>query len=125
LHKSTLELLPNAEFHFLSDLYGYDVAEQDVAVHKLMREVGPRFLAAHGFAVGFWQLYGAAPPAASRTGTCTRVAHVHRDCTKIARFNELLASPVERYFCDPGAAQAWLGRPIDSFGWVVPPGTTR
>lgn len=108
LLESTIGLPGAAEFRFLSDFYDYQVDAQDLAVHKRMREIGPRFLAAHGFVTGFWRLYAATPPPRSRTGTCVRVAHVHRDCYKMERYNELLASAVERFFCDRDAARAWL-----------------
>jgi len=108
LHDSTAALPASAEFLFLSDLQGYEVADQDLAVHKRMREVHPLFLAAHGFALGFWRLYGQTPPAPSRSGACVRVAHLHHDLHKMERYEELLASPVERFFRDRKAALEWL-----------------
>jgi hypothetical protein len=111
LHAGTAELSPETEFRFFSDLYEYEVAEQDLAVHKRMREVVPVFLAEHGFALGFWRLYEATPPLPSRMGRCTRVAHAHRDAHKMDRYNELLASPMERFFSDPVEAHAWLTAP--------------
>lgn len=110
LDRSVTGLPTAAEFRFLSDLHGYEVADQALAVHKRMREIGPRFLAAHGFAVGFWRLYEETPPEPSRSGICTRVAHVHHDCDKMERYNELLASATERFFCDQDAARTWLRR---------------
>ncbi len=109
LVRATAELAPTAEFRVLDDWVDYEVADQDLRVHKLMREVTPRFLASHGFAVGFWRLYDATPPAPSRVGRCTHVAHVHHDADKMSRYNELLASPHERFFTDREAARRWLG----------------
>ena len=57
LFAATQNLAPLTRFQVIDDLQGYEVADQNPAVHQLMRVVGPKFLAAHGFAVGFWRLY--------------------------------------------------------------------
>lgn len=120
LYCSTADMPPAVTFQFVNDLYNYDVADQSLAVHKQMREVVPRFLAAHGFVVGFWRLYEAHPPAPSRSATCTRVAHVHRDCRKMVHFNELLGSSVEQFFCEPDGAEAWLAAAVMKVSAVGP-----
>jgi hypothetical protein len=37
------------------------------------------------------------------------VAHLHHDCDKMDRYNELLATEAERFFCATDQALAWLG----------------
>ena len=53
LYETTRSFGSGSRFQFVDDLLGYEVAYQDLAVHNRMREVTPRFLADHGFAVGF------------------------------------------------------------------------
>lgn len=95
-------------FRALTDIRGYEVADQDRSVHAEMRQVIPVFLAEHGFAVGFWRLYEADPPAPASSIRCRAVAHVHHDQEKADRYNELLATATERFFTDRAAAQEWL-----------------
>ncbi len=108
LYGAAAAVPPGVTFRTLADIRGYEVAEQERAVHAAMREVLPAFLAAHGFAVGFWGLYGATPPPAGPGARCRAVAHVHHDRDKMDRYNELLATDVERFFDDRAAAAAWL-----------------
>jgi hypothetical protein len=108
LRRAADEVPEGAEFRALIDIRGYEVADQDRAVHQAMRQVMPTFLARHGFAVGFWGLYGVAPPEPSRPARCRAVAHVHHDGDKMDRYNELLATATERFFVDRDAASAWL-----------------
>lgn len=108
LYQLARDLPPSAEFRTLIDLFGYDVAEQDREAHTALRETTPIFLAVHGFAVGFWRLYELDAPVAEASARCRAVAHVHHECDKMDRYNELLATPVERFFCDREAATVWL-----------------
>ena len=101
-------LPPGDEFRALIDIRGYEVADQDRAVHQVMREVVPTFLARHGFAVGFWRLYDATPPEPTGAARCRAVAHVHHDGDKMDRYDELLGTVTERFFRDRDAAEAWL-----------------
>ena len=109
LYTVSADLAPDGRFQFVDDLRGYEVADQDGAVHQLMRSVTPRFLAAHGFAVGFWRLYEQAPPPPTRQPRCWRVAHIHHDCAKMERYTELLATDTEAFFCDGAQAESWVG----------------
>ena len=111
LEATTDGFAPGARFQVLEDLTDYEVADQPFAVHQRLREVSPRFLARHGFAVGFWRLYEATPPAQDRPGTIWRVAHVHHDRDKMERYTELLASATERFFHRREDAEAWLAGP--------------
>lgn len=108
LYGAARSLPEGARFQVIEDLRGYEVADQSLAVHKVMREVSPRFLAAHGFVVGFFQLYDETPPAAVEPRTCTRVVHLHHDEHKMARYRELLGSAREGFFADVDAARDWL-----------------
>lgn len=108
LYAAAAQIPPGGEFRALMDIRGYEVSEQERAVHTAMREVIPIFLAEHGFVVGFWRLYDATPPPAVSTSRCRAVAHVHHDVEKAERYNELLSTATERFFTDRDAAQAWL-----------------
>lgn len=109
LYTTSRQLPVGSRFQFVDDLRGYEVADQDPAVHQVMRSVTPTFLAAHGFVVGFWRLYDQRPPAPTEKVACWRVAHLHHDCAKMERYTELLASETERFFCDDTPAVAWVG----------------
>ncbi len=108
LYRTAAAIPRRAAFRVLADIRGYEVAEQERAVHAVMREVLPVFLAEHGFVVGFWRLYEAVPPAAIPGARCRAVAHVHHDRDKMDRYNELLGSDAERFFDDGTAAREWL-----------------
>ncbi len=97
-------------FKMLIDIQGYEVADQAREVHQVMREVTPVFLASHGFNVGFFSLYEVEPPVAREEASarCIAVAHVHHDADKMERYNELLGTDSERFFCDAGDAELWL-----------------
>ncbi len=97
-------------FQVIDDLRGYEVADQALPVHREMRLVTPRFLAAHGFVVGFFRLYDETAPAASEPRVCTRVVHLHHDAHKMERYRELLGSDDESFFTDVDAARDWLSR---------------
>ena len=110
LYGAARSLPEGSRFQVIEDLRGYEVGEQEIAVHKEMREVTPRFLAAHGFVVGFFRLYERVPPEPTEPRTCTRVVHLHHDAHKMDRYRELLASPEESFFSDVDAARDWLAR---------------
>jgi len=109
LDEAGARIPPAQPFRMLIDIRGYQVADQARDVHQVMREVTPLFLAAHGFTVGFFSLYDEAPPLARNdVARCGAVAHVHHDVAKMDRYNELLATPHERFFTDAEEAEAWL-----------------
>jgi hypothetical protein len=108
LYGAARSMPEGARFQVIDDLRGYEVAEQSTTVHKEMREVTPRFLAAHGFVVGFFKLYETAPPPKSEPRDCTRVVHLHHDENKMARYREVLGSDRENFFADADAARDWL-----------------
>ncbi len=108
LYGAARSLPEGARFQVIEDLRGYEVAEQAVPVHKEMREVTPRFLAAHGFVVGFFRLYETEPPAPSEPRAVTRVVHLHHDTHKMDRYRELLGNDRENFFSDADAAREWL-----------------
>lgn len=108
LYGAARTLEDGASFQFIDDLRGYEVADQDLTAHKELREVTPRFLAAHGFVVGFFKLYEATPPEASESRRCTRVVHLHHDENKMARYREVLGTDLENFFSDADRARDWL-----------------
>ncbi len=98
------------EFGMLVDIRGYEVSEQDPAVHRVQREIVPTFLARHGFEVGFFRLFEventiARDPTRAR---CVAVAHVHHDRAKMELYTEKLGTEREGFFPGPGEAEAWL-----------------
>ncbi|MBD1912077.1 MULTISPECIES: hypothetical protein [unclassified Leptolyngbya] len=113
--KQTLEResrkIPNhLSFSMLVDIQGYEVSEQDPAVHQQQRVIIPTFLARHGFEVGFFRLFdiqNTIPPDPDRA-CCTVVAYVHHDCNKMALYNQNLGRAVERFFCRLSEAEVWL-----------------
>lgn len=110
LYGAVRALPEGSEFQVIEDLRGYEVADQALAVHKEMRQVTPRFLAVHGFVVGFFRLYEETPPPASEPRRCRRVVHLHHDAFKMERYRELLGSADESFFTDADAARDWLSR---------------
>lgn len=104
--------IPNTvNFAMLVDIQGYEVSEQDKAVHQQQRVVIPTFLARHGFEVGFFQLFevqNTITPDPDRA-CCIAVAHVHHDCNKMALYNHNLGRSTERFFCRLSEAEEWLG----------------
>jgi hypothetical protein len=110
LYGAVRTLSEGTKFQFIDDLRGYEVGDQTLAVHKEYREVTPRFLAAHGFVVGFFRLYELEPPAPSEPRHCLRVVHLHHDEHKMTRYRELLGTPNESFFADVDTAREWLSR---------------
>lgn len=110
LYGAARSLPEGARFQMIEDLRGYEVAEQSLAVHKEMRAVTPRFLAAHGFVVGFFRLYDEPAPEPTEPRTAWRVVHLHHDAHKMERYRELLGSATESFFADADAARDWLSR---------------
>lgn len=110
LYGAARSIPEGAQFQMIDDLRGYEVAEQSTAVHRELRDVSPRFLAAHGFVTGFFRLYEVEAPAKSEPRECIRVVHLHHDDQKMARYREVLGSDREGFFSDPDAARDWLLR---------------
>ena len=111
LHMTGRRIASDTDFRMMIDIRGYEVSEQDREVHMRMREVTPLFLAGHGFTVGFFRLYDEKPPSPEASlARCIAVAHVHHDAAKMERYNELLSTPVERFFVDAEEADRWLSK---------------
>lgn len=108
LYGAIRALPAGSDFQVIEDLRGYEVGDQAMAVHKELREVTPRFYAAHGFVVGFFKLYDETPPEPSEPRKCRRVVHLHHDAFKMERYRELLGTPDESFFSDVDAAREWL-----------------
>jgi len=108
LYGAVRSLPEGTGFQMIDDLRGYEVASQALSAHKELREVTPRFLAAHGFVVGFFRLYEETAPEKSEPRECTRVVHLHHDEHKMARYREVLSSARENFFSDADAARDWL-----------------
>ena len=107
-------------FAMLVDIRGYEVAEQPAEVHRVGREVIPRFLARHGFEVGFFRLLEVENqiPADPLLARCLHVAHVHHDPDKMERYEQTLGRDEERFFTDPGRAREWIGTTLAPSGHV-------
>lgn len=108
LYGAVRALPAGSSFQVIEDLRGYEVGDQVLAVHKELREVTPRFYAAHGFVVGFFKLYEETPPEPTEPRTCRRVVHLHHDAHKMDRYREVLGSADESFFADVDAAREWL-----------------
>lgn len=91
----------------LSNLHGYEPAE--LSAHRRMRDVIPARLASMGVRTGLADVTGAelAVAAAPRI-TCSKVAHVHHDATKMAAFEARVGSRTERFFSEVAPACHWL-----------------
>lgn len=98
-----------ASFKLLNDLRGFDPVTIDV--HKAMREVVPRLLAAHGMRPAFVDLFDSPPEVTVTTTrgiTCTAFANVHHDEDKMQSYERRIGRPDQRFFTDRAAAEAWL-----------------
>lgn len=110
LERTSSEIPQDLDFVMLVDIQGYEVSEQDKAIHQKQRVIIPTFLARHGFEVGFFRLFeiqNTITPDPNRA-RCTAVAYVHHDCDKMALYNQNLGRTVERFFCDRSEAEGWL-----------------
>jgi DNA-binding transcriptional ArsR family regulator len=107
----TSERIPaGSTFTMLVDLRGYEMGEVERSVHRVMREVIPRLLAAFGFRPGYLDLFEPSQEIAvtRQQATCVAVAHVHHDADKMAGYNERLARSNERWFTDRAEAERWI-----------------
>jgi hypothetical protein len=96
-------------FKLLVDLRGFDPGS--VEVHKAMREVVPRLLAAHGMRPAFIDLFDDRPEVAVTTTRgieCTAFANVHHDAAKMQNYESRIAKPNQRFFTSRSEAEAWL-----------------
>jgi hypothetical protein len=98
----------NSQFKLLVDLYNYEPAA--LPAHKAMRPVVPLMLARYGFRTALLDLFDPAelPLQNLRGITCTAVAHVHHDPSKMDEYDRRLGRANEHFFTDPSKAQAWL-----------------
>lgn len=101
---------PGEPFRMLIDLRGYEVADVDPEVHKVQREIIPRFLARHGFRAAYLSLFEESEELAIETDgpICAAAAHVHHDCNKMTLYDGRLGRANERFFCDLSEAEEWL-----------------
>ncbi len=82
-----------------------------------MRTVVPTLLVAHGLRPAFLDLLPEAPdpePRTERGVVCVAFANVHHDETKMARYEERIATVDQRFFTSRAAAEAWLGSRVSS-----------
>jgi hypothetical protein len=100
---------PGRSFKRLFDLHGYEPL--DLEAHKAMRTVIPMLLASHGMRPAVLDLFDEKPEvlvSVTDGKVCTGFANLHHDAAKMARYEEQLARPDQRFFSDPAAARAWL-----------------
>jgi hypothetical protein len=105
-----LQRLPDGTaFRLLLDIDGYEPASLEA--HKKMRTVIPEVLLRHGLRPAFLDLFPEAEePAVSadRGVVCIAFANVHHDGTKMARYDQEIATPTQRFFTSRAEAEAWL-----------------
>jgi hypothetical protein len=105
-----VERIPDGtSFKLLLDLTGYEPASLDA--HRHMRMVVPDLLIAHGLRPAFVDLYPDAPEPVviqDRGVVCVAFANVHHDETKMARYEEQIATANQRFFTSRSAAEEWL-----------------
>lgn len=105
-----VDALPTGgRFRLLFDLTGYEPASLEA--HKAMREVVPRVLARHGLLPAVAGLFPEMPDpevTVERGVVVEAFANVHHDPTKMARYEELIATPTQRFFTDRRQAEGWL-----------------
>ena len=109
LDREVARLVDGTRFKLLFDLRGFEAV--DVEVHKAMREVVPRLLAAHGLRPAFIDLFDDGPELAvtsARGIACTAFANVHHDDVKMRDYETRIAKHNQRFFSSRGAAEAWL-----------------
>ena len=108
LAEATGRIQDNAQFKLLVDLYNYEPAA--LPAHKAMRPVVPLMLAHYGFRTALLDLFDPVqlPLQILRGITCTAVAHIHHDESKMDEYDRRLGRPNERFFTDITKAQAWL-----------------
>lgn len=107
---SAVARLPRgAGFKFLMDLRGYSVDDVPREVHFAQRTVVPEFLLAHGFRIGYLNMYAEkAEPAVPEGAVCVAAANVHHECYKMEFYQEKFGGDSDRYFCDPEEAGRWI-----------------
>lgn len=77
-----------------------------------MRTVVPDVLIAHGLRPAFLDLFPEVPEPVIRTDRgvlCVAFANVHHDETKMARYEERIASANQRFFTSRADAEEWIG----------------
>lgn len=96
---SEVDRMPDGTwFRLLLDLTGYEPASLDA--HKQMRTVVPELLVAHGMRPAFVDLSPEAPEPVLRCDrdvVCVAFANVHHDPTKMARYEEQIATPEQPF----------------------------
>ncbi len=102
-----MDIPDGTEIALLSDLWGYEPASIDV--HRRVREVIPRRLAAMGFRTSLVDaVAGRLEIATAPRITCVKVAHVHHDHVKMSTYERAHGSAAERFFGDRPRAFDWL-----------------
>jgi hypothetical protein len=108
--RAEVDRLPcGTRFRLLLDLTGYEPLSLDA--HKEMRTVIPSLLIAHGLRPAFLDLFPeeAEPELrAERDVVCVAFANVHHDETKMARYEERIATVDQRFFTSRASAEEWL-----------------
>jgi hypothetical protein len=109
LHAEVDAVPDGSRVRLLLDLTGYEPASLDA--HKAMRDVVPGVLVRHGLRPAFADLFPELPDPEVRVERGVVVeafANVHHDPEKMARYDELIASPTQRFFTDRAEAERWI-----------------
>ncbi len=108
--RAAVQAVPaGSTFKLMFDLHGYEPATIDA--HKAMRAVVPLLLAETGMRPAVADLFDDEPQVDAATSPqvrCVAFANVHHDLDKMARYEEEIAKPNQRFFSDRDAAARWL-----------------
>lgn len=112
--ESLLDALDQIEeggtFRIFVNLHGFTALNLDA--HKYFRNIVPLTLADYGWKVGYLAMFEQESSklvvTTKRDIRCLAAVHCHQDETKIEKYESLYSSPNERFFADPGMAEAWI-----------------
>lgn len=98
----------NTTFKILVNLYGFKAV--DFEVHKYYRNIIPLLLAAHGYRIGYLDMFPEATVELTNTRgiRCIAMANVDQDETKMNDYNARFSNASEHYFTDPDSALSWI-----------------
>ncbi|WP_342086377.1 hypothetical protein [Dyadobacter sp. OTU695] len=110
LHDALDQIEDGGSFSIFVNLHGFTALNLDA--HKYFRNIVPLTLADYGWKVGYLAMFEEEAArlvlTTKRNIRCLAAVHCHQDETKIEKYESLYSSPCERFFTDPGKAEAWI-----------------
>lgn len=109
LYRALDQIEAGGTFKIFVNLHGFTAANLDA--HKYFRNIVPLTLADYGWKVGYVAMFEEASRlvlGSKRDIRCLAAAHCHHDASKIEKYESLYSGPDERFFTDPGRAEAWI-----------------